>query len=464
MTRTDLLILGGGIYGAAAAFEAARRGFSAQLVERDDFGAGTSSNSMKIAHGGLRYLQNLDFARSLESIRERRRLLALAPDIVRPLRCRMDLSSRSPAFAWKLRAGLWLNDIISWRRNVGVPKEVRLPRVPFPCWMDAIIEDTERLLMAYLQTAVDLGNGAIGVHNHVGEPELLYDGPRLIGVRLPSGERIEASMVLRCTGTSGLKQPAVLSMNAVVDPLSFAPKDEALSVFHPEDGRNVFLVPWRGRHIVGTWDRRWEGGPLRVDPELLDEFLAWLAPVHPELARLERGRVHFLHAGLVPAEPDGITPAHHFRFLAEPDGSMRVVGVKWTTARGVASEAVDRATQGMLHGQAVSEDWLEPLIDPQHMVEAYLTSWPALDRPLIPGSSLRVGEVTHAVEQAWAKTLSDVLLRRTALATAGHPGKALVAAVAREMAESLGWDEAEIQRQIEAFESDFRFAGAQTPV
>ena len=115
----DILILGGGIYGATAAYEAARRGLSVLLLERQDFGAGTSQNSLKIAHGGLRYLQSLDLRRSRESMEERRRLLQVAPHLVRPLRCRMESRSLGGARRLLLRAGLLANEFLSRDRNRG---------------------------------------------------------------------------------------------------------------------------------------------------------------------------------------------------------------------------------------------------------------------------------------------------------------------------------------------------------
>lgn len=139
--RYDFLILGGGIYGATAAYEASRRGLSALLVERDDFGSATSQNSMKIAHGGLRYLQSLDFSRMKESIRERQRLLQIAPHLVEPLLCRMDLTGVNGLQRLLLRAGLLLNETVSGTVNRGAPAGTLLPKTGYPFWYDAIITE-----------------------------------------------------------------------------------------------------------------------------------------------------------------------------------------------------------------------------------------------------------------------------------------------------------------------------------
>jgi glycerol-3-phosphate dehydrogenase len=124
----DLLIVGGGIYGAFAAWDAARRGLATALLERDDFGAGVSWNSLKTIHGGLRYLQTLDLPRMRESIRERRTLLGLAPEIVRPLPFLVPTHGHGLAGPEVLGAALLLNELVSGDRNRGLPASHRIPR------------------------------------------------------------------------------------------------------------------------------------------------------------------------------------------------------------------------------------------------------------------------------------------------------------------------------------------------
>ncbi len=456
----DLLVIGGGIYGATAAYEAARRGLSVLLVEREDFAAGTSSSSMKIAHGGLRYLQALDLPRSFESIAERRRLLTIAPHLVRPLRCRVEVRGRSLGYRLQLRAGLALNEVLSWRRNRGVPPGSELPRAPFPDWYDARIEDTERLLLSFLHTAVALGEGRVRVRNYTQVERFVRRDGRIVAARIPGEGEVAAGCVLSCTGAAEAER-AILSMNAVVDALPFVPADTALALTHPHDRRNVFVVPWRGRHILGTWDREYPddpAAPLRVEAAWVDEFLAWLAPVHPGL-RLARADVRFLHAGLVPRDAQRAAPAGHFRIHEEADGRIRVEGVKWTTARGVASRAVARAARRLGRGRRVSDDDLPPLLDPREVLARYVAARPEAAQALLPDHPLTVGAVRFALEEEQARSLADVLLRRTGAATAGHPGAALVAAVADLLARELGWSPAERQAQIEAFEADFRLGG-----
>ncbi len=123
----DIAIVGGGMHGAWLALRAAQAGISVALVERDDFGAATSTNSLNILHGGLRYLQHLDFARMRSSIRARREFCRLFPHLVRPLQCVMPLRAAGVRSPWTLGPALLLNDLISADRNADVDEAARLP-------------------------------------------------------------------------------------------------------------------------------------------------------------------------------------------------------------------------------------------------------------------------------------------------------------------------------------------------
>ena len=125
--KYDLIIVGGGIHGAMLALEASGRGLAVLLVEKDDFGGATSFNSLRIVHGGLRYLQSLDVARFRESVAERRWFLANFPDLVKPLGCLMPLYNRGLKRKFVLRMAFAVNDILSRDRNSGVPPSHHLP-------------------------------------------------------------------------------------------------------------------------------------------------------------------------------------------------------------------------------------------------------------------------------------------------------------------------------------------------
>jgi len=461
VTDFDLLVVGGGIQGASATYEASRRGLSTLLIERGDFGAGASSNSMRIAHGGLRYLQSADLSRALESIRERRRLLRLAPRWVRPLPFRLDLSGRGPVYRALFRAGLLANDLLSLHRNRGVDPDRRIPRSAYPGWHDALVEDTERVLLDVLHSAVAIHAGTRACNRAT----LAGDLRQRAGVyeaRIEGVGDVSARAVLRCTGAHSARRPVVLSMNLVVEALELGADGVAVGLVQPGEGRNVFVVPWRGRRILGTYNRAYPYDPrepLRLEPGWVDECLDWLRPSHPELAGLSREHVRLVHAGLLPRAP-GTAPVPADRpFLGPaPDGSLEVQGVKWTAAFGVSEVAVDRVER--LLGRRSTPPEPVPLQDSWTERERYVQRDPALRAPLDPERpSLRRGDVLFAVEREWARTLEDVLLRRTGAAAAGHPGPGSVRATADLLARTLGWSETRTRREIEDFDAAPPFAG-----
>ncbi len=458
--RYDLLIAGGGIYGAACAYFAARSGLRALLVDRGDLAGGASSNCMKIAHGGLRYLQSLDLGRSIESIRERRRLLELAPRWVRPLTCRLELKDASSMYGLAFRTGLWLNAGLVAVLQRGAAPGARLRRLPFPRWSDALIEDTERVLLGFLHAARALHPGSLDVRTYAPLLSVEPAGARSLRAQVGGVGEIDAGCLLDCRGAAHAGETAVLSMNLVVEGLPWCGGSEAVALRHPDEARNVFIVPWRGRCIVGTYDRAYPfdaESPLRLESSFIDDMLRWLAPVHPEFARLRRSQLRLVHAGLVPREPGSeCEPARH-PMIRERDRTIRVLGVKWTTAAGVAERAIESARRLLGLGPAAPPSG--PLEQGEALRAEFLARDPGHGSPLVPGSALRRGDLLFAVEHEWARTLEDVLLRRCGAASAGHPGRALVGAAADVLQPAFEWTDADRRAQIERFEASPHFAG-----
>jgi len=201
---SDLLIIGGGIYGAWAAWEAASRGLSVVLVEQADFGGATSANSQKIIHGGFRYLQSFDLKRMRESIRERRVLFRVAPHLVKRLPCVMPTYRGKPSRSKSiLRLALAVNDIVSWDRNAGVRGEDHripqgralsreeclrlLPGIPTKdltgaaLWYDGQLIDSERMTLAIIRSAANAGATVI---NYMRVASLLREGNRITGAKV----------------------------------------------------------------------------------------------------------------------------------------------------------------------------------------------------------------------------------------------------------------------------------------
>lgn len=383
-TAHDVLIVGGGIYGAALAREAATRGLKTALIEQADFCSGSSANSLKIIHGGLRYLQQADLPRVLESIRERSILLRTAPHLVSPVPCLMPtrglgLKSR-PVMAF----GMLANDILSCNRNrqldplrkipngatisrreclAILPTLENTPATGAARWHDGLAYDTERLVVGMVKAAAQAGAAAA---NYVKAESLILEGRRVAGVHAKDARGggtfdIQAKVVIDAAGPwsaellAGLGRPPAppahwaLSMNLIVKNGPFA--SHAAGLQSPQNGRLYFFMPWRGVTMAGTYYRGYSGSPddLRVTDEDLASYLAALNSCLPGLA-LTQDDILAVHAGILPCrrparpdrEPDLL---RHFRYADHAkrdgiEGLVSVCGIKYTTARGAAETVV----------------------------------------------------------------------------------------------------------------------------
>jgi glycerol-3-phosphate dehydrogenase len=242
-------------------------------------------------------------------------------------------------------------------------------------------------------------------------------------------------------------------MNLVVGPLPLCAEGCAVGFAHPDEDRNVFAVPWRGRTILGVFQRDYPfepGAPLRFEAAWVDECLAWLRASHPGLAELSRADVRLVHAGLLPrARPERLDPAEQVRIEPGADGALDVQGVKWTTAWAVAERAADLALRRL--GRAARERAPCPPLGAAACAvhEDAGAEQPSAHELVLPGRSpLTRRAVEHAFDEEWARTLRDVLLRRTGSASAGHPGEAIVEAAADVAQRHLGWSDRERKDEV----------------
>ena len=300
----DLLVIGGGIFGACAAWDAALRGMSVVLIERHDFGGGASANSFKMAHGGIRYLQHADIARVRQSCRERSALLRVAPHLVRPLPIAIPTYGHGREGKAFLGAGMLAYDLLTLDRNRGIADPERhIPRgrlfsrsevlEHFPNLQDprltgaAVFCDGQfyngpRLVLSFLRAAI--GRGALAA-NYVEATGLLRDGDRVSGVAardLVSGEPLEirAASVLNATGPwapdflrRSLRDEAAPRVPFSRDACFIVGKrlSARLGVALPgatkdpdarfaRSARHLFVVPWRDYSLVGVWHVVWQDG------------------------------------------------------------------------------------------------------------------------------------------------------------------------------------------------------------
>ncbi len=294
----DLLVVGGGIYGAWTAYDAALRGLRVALVEREDWGAGTSQSSTKLIHGGLRYLEGLEIGLVRRTLSERRRLLALGPHRVRPLRFVAPVYRRARLGCLRLALGLGLYDLIAGRAP-GMPRHRRLSRHallqdwPFLetdglrggfAYYDAVTDDA-RLVLELVDGA--LAANAVCV-NHA-EAVLVEQGGRIVGAQVTDGmsgrvHAVRASITVNAAGPwaatlAGMPVGAaprcrlVKGVHLVLPPLPMA---EALLLTAQSDGRVFFAIPWYGNTLLGTTETDHVGAPsdIRVDEADIDYLLA----------------------------------------------------------------------------------------------------------------------------------------------------------------------------------------------
>ena len=385
----DVVVVGGGIYGLTIAYDAAQRGLSVALIDRDDFGSGASFNHLRTIHGGLRYLQTFDIARARESVAERRTLARIAPHAVRPLPYALPLYRSVFRGKLAMRAGFLLDRIVAARRNNGVPGFLRLPggRVVsrgeaiqrFPglrrqgltgaaVWHDYVTPESDRLTFAWAIAAVEHGAALV---NHVEAVAPIVDAGRTTGVHardVLSGRSFEigARTVVNATGGAadhlltplGLSSGIVLlkAMNVVTRRDA---GEEALGG-QSRAGRNLFLVPWRERALFGTWE---SGSVVRADDLAVHEedvaaFVRDLNEAFPSLD-LTLDDITLVHRGVVPAvrHPDGrVSLEGHEQIrdhgAAGVEGLITVAGTKYTTARAVAERVTDQLIAKLQHPKA----------------------------------------------------------------------------------------------------------------
>jgi glycerol-3-phosphate dehydrogenase len=473
--RHDLLVVGGGVHGAAIAWDATLRGLSVALIDRGDFGAATSANSLRIAHGGLRYLARGDFARMRESIRERSRLMVIAPELVVPLPVMVPTHGLGAESRPAMAAALALNDLVSadWNRRLDrahrLPRGRTIPRAeaarrfpPFSArpltgaavWYDARIRSPERLTLSFVRSAAERGAAAA---NYVEAQRILARDGKVQGVAAVDRRRgaeltISARAVVvaagRWTGDltgggSGHAAPRqAVALNIMVGRtlVSTAVGVRALtgSDADPVIGgrRYLFLAPQEGCTLAGTWYALEDGrdpavvaaiGMERLRAEL-NEACPGLDLGPPDISRVQVGWMP-LKAGLEPGRPDAL--ADRMRFTEHSAGGFRnlfsVEGVKYTTARGVAELTVDRVVAALGARAEPCRTGTTPLTG-AHMVTADDRELPA--------------RIRESVRDEMALTLADVVFRRTMLGEPPGPSREAVEAAATVAGEELGWTDA----------------------
>jgi glycerol-3-phosphate dehydrogenase len=478
-TVHDVVVVGGGIHGACIAWDAALRGLRVALVERDDFGGATSANSLRIVHGGLRYLARGDLRRMRESIRERRAFLRIAPSLVEPLPVLIPTSGSGTQSRSAMRPALALNDLLSLDRNRGVTPGHHLPsgrllsieecRRLFPAfpsdgasggalWYDARMRHPERLTLAFVRAAARRG---AQVANYCRVERMLEEGGAAKGVVVTDalgGDRLEvlgrAVVVAAGPWTTGLAdaggapRPQAFALNLVVGRrLSDAAVGLRAHSGPEEDpivgGRRfVFLSPQGDTTLLGTWYAPSDGRePAELVRRGAAALLAEFGAACPALA-LTRADVVGCQWGWLPLKA-GREPGRADALADRPrvidhgaagglHGMFSAEGVKYTTARRVAEEVVDRVVTA-----------LDVVADRCRTAQTRVDDGDAAASPALDA------RVRRAVREEMAVRLSDVVLRRIGPGVAPGLGEEMTAAAARIAGAELGWSAARQEAEID---------------
>ena len=523
----DVVVVGGGITGAGVALDAASRGYSVALLERDDFGRGTSSRSSKMVHGGLRYLQNFDLGLVREALLERQLLVQLAPHLVYPTpflvpalgeerrnrRIGIGLNmydvmatsrigrGRSQRSEHSGEADYWSPDR---HRTISGEEAVELipalePMDPSSAYLfyDCQTDDV-RLVLTVLGEAERFGAVVL---NGAEVTEVLDDDGRAAGVAFSeaqSGQRIEvrADNVVNATGVwaDRIRPDELLTEEAIphIRPsrgthvtVSTAQLDigTAACIVPAGGERTIFALPWYGRVLVGTTDNDYEGDidyipPSESDVEYLlnalnDYFGTDLGP--DDLTGAYAGVRPLISSG----DPKkSVDISRRAELYETSSGMLTITGGKLTTFRRMAAQVVDRITQrdgreaecrtdDIPLGMAARPDDLETSLDlPEgatdqlafrygHAARAVLDlcdQRPELAEAIVPGHPDLLAEVVIAARREQARSVADVLLRRTRLglvAAAELREPDLTRAVANLLGEELGWSESRVAAEQE---------------
>ena len=373
--RFDLLVVGGGATGAGIAREAALRGLAVALVERGDFGSGTSSKSSRLIHGGLRYLEHRRFGLVRESLAERGVLLRIAPHIVRPLGFLFPIYQSDRVSRWKTELGLTLYDLFALggnvRRHRALGKRGVLDHEPLlksrgltggALYWDAQCDDA-RLSLATLRSAAN--HGAV-VANYTCVTAFEQENGRITGAivedQLTGAQgTVHARVVVNATGPwvdviRKLEDPGATPSLAptrgshVMVPRSRIGHHHAITFMSPIDGRIMFVLPWGDRSYIGTTDTESADSIDRVTPTEADmRYLLRSANAIFPAARLGLEDVSFSWAGLRPLVADAAkTPGARSRehlITVGPRGLVSVAGGKLTTYRRMAIDAINRVRE-----------------------------------------------------------------------------------------------------------------------
>jgi glycerol-3-phosphate dehydrogenase len=491
----DIVIIGGGASGLGIAVDAASRGYSTLLLEKNDFAKGTSSRSTKLVHGGVRYLQNGDISLVIEALKERGIMRKNAPHLVR------DLSFVIPSYDWWnspfYGIGLKIYDMMAGKLGLGpstlLDREETLEMIPNVnkeglrggvIYHDGQFDDA-RMAVSLALTASQLGACLL---NYTEVEALRKEDHMLNGVTVKdalSGKSyaINAKVVINATGVFSdsimqMDDPEIKKMIRpsqgvhIVLEKEFLDGDHAIMVPHTTDGRVLFAVPWNNYVVVGTTDTpvdEHSEEPIALEQEI--EFILSNAGAYMT-KKPTRKDVKSVFAGLRPLAASENNKestkeiSRHHKITVTTSGLLNVLGGKWTTYRKIAEDAVNTAqalgglperkcqTETLsIHGYDFNADWKQPLHFYGTDIDKIVAINPdTANRSLSNAFFISENQILWGIREEMAVHLEDVLARRTrCLFLNAQATLDIAPQVAQIMAQEMGKDETWVDTELKLF-------------
>ncbi len=493
----DIVIIGGGATGVGCAVDAASRGYDILLLEQNDFGKGTSSRSTKLVHGGVRYLEQGNISLVMEALRERGLLRQNAPHLV------TDLAFVVPSYDWWespfYGLGLKVYDALAGKYGFGksqiLSREETLARIPTInpeglrggiVYYDGQFDDT-RLLINLAQTAAEHGATLLNYAPVTGlnqGTDKFIDGVAAQDLETGQTFHARAKVVINATGPFSdsvrrMADPKLVPMIApsqgihLVFHRSFLPGNSAIMVPHTSDGRVMFAIPWNGHTVVGTTDTPISEPSLEPHalPQEIDFILETAgkylhkAPTRADVLSVFVGIRPLVNAGQA-GNTAALSREHTIRI--DQSGLLSIAGGKWTTYRRMAEDCINQAatlaglaekppvTEHLkIHGFRLPENKSDRLAHygcDAAAIHDLIRAQPVLGEPLHPDLPHRAAEVLWATRMEMARTVEDVLARRTrALFLNARAASEMAASTAEIMARELHRDEGWQIEQVRTF-------------
>lgn len=533
--KFDLIIIGGGITGAAVAYDAASRGLSVALIEKNDFGGATSAATSKLIHGGLRYLATMEVRLVRESLRERKTMENIAPNFVYPMATMVTTGGRKITNnKWVIKAGMILYDILSYdkrftwdpgkripaHRSLSKNKVLELEPVVkvrgltgASVYYDCLSIFPERLTLGFIKSAVKYG---AKVANYSRVESFIFSGPHKISgvkVRDELGGKvvdIHGDITINCGGPWADIILGFAKKDAGTEQLR---RSEGIHIITKKlvndhivgtvtaRGRHIFIIPWRGRSIIGTTDKEYIGSPddYHVTEQSIRELLDEVNDSFG-MKPLTFADILYTWGGLRPLVEDQTEDVYessrkyeiHDNGADGLDGLITVEGGKYTTSRNLAEHAMKVIARKMgrkltktitdrefLVGSEIPdmEKFITEIIKDnpdfnprtvEYLGRNYGTEYnavleiarseKALTKTLNEDGEI-LAQVVYAVRNESARTLNDILFRRTGIGTLGDPGEAVLALVARTAARELRWNDDRVKKEMEKARVMFQVPG-----